>query len=1243
MRKFLLSLSAILFAVNLNSQTVFPDYVDGQIYIKFFSGSLKQVAKDDPNNIPVSKLTSVNKILYKYGVTKAYKPFYQADDDARLPYILKIEFSQKNNVTALINELRYAPGVEYAEKVSLMKTFAVPNDPSYGLQGYLSQVNAPNAWNVFNGNSNITVAVVDNAVMWTHVDLSANTYTNMAEFNGIAGQDDDQNGYKDDINGFDVADNDNNAIPTNTAMNHGTHCAGIAGARTDNGVGIASIGWNLKIIPVKCQYNTGSTTGIANGYGGIIYAAKTKARVISCSWGGAGSGTAEQTVIDYAWNKGCIIVAAAGNSNVNTPSYPGAFNNVYCVASISSTNVKSSFTNYGTTTNAWVDICAPGENIYSTVPNAGTGTYNYQSGTSMATPLVAGLCGLMLSKSPYMTQNDVINCINTTAVNIYTISANATYSPNLQLGKGRIEAFAAMNCAASFSTMPPIANFYTLTRLTCPNTLIAFQDSSLYGPTNYTWTFQGGTPATSTSSAPTVQWATPGTYSVSLIAGNANGTNTKIKTSYITISNPIGLPLSEGFQSLPFLPLNWSSLNIGNDNVFWTRVTGFGGFTTTPTAACTRFDNYNFDATGEKDEIRTPRYTFANVISARLRFDVAYAPFDNVYSDTLNVKLSTNCGTSWSSIYTKGGSILSTNGTTLQSTIFTPSASPATKWRRDSIDISSLSAGQPNVMISFVNRGYYGQALYLDNINLVFPSPVSNFNLPISACAGAVQTLTNTTTGAATYTWSFTGGSPATSTATNPTVTYATPGIYSITVNSQNGTSVSSITKTISVTYGTAISVNTPTVCQGSNAVLTASGAATYTWSTGPNTANISPSPSVTTSYTVNGTNAGCISTKAATVVVTPLPTVSANNQTICPGGTATITASGATTYSWSTGFNGNPLTVSPGANTNYTVTGTSNGCANTKTVSVTVGTSLSVFIGASQTSVCASGTSTLTASGATSYTWNTGSNATAIVVNPTVSTTYSVLGSNGTCNGNYSTIVTVVPKPVINLSSSPSTSICIGNTTTLTASGSYTLFTWSSPTVTASSIAVSPSVSTVYTVSGSGTGGCATSSIVAVTVNQNPTAVTSNTMASCSSCPDGAVSVNVTGNGPYSYLWSPGSGTTSSVTGLLPGCYTVTISDANLCPAQATTCVGFATGLAANSISESLLVYPNPAQTLVKIDFAGKDFNYTLYNNLGQLLIASRNNHDSAIIVLTEFSKGMYTLVIETGSEKIRKKLIIE
>ncbi|MFO0434623.1 MAG: S8 family serine peptidase, partial [Sphingobacteriaceae bacterium] len=911
----LILLSLTLFS---SAQNVNPEYVDGQIFLKFKYGTIKNLNSADPNNIPLDKISILKELITKYGITKAYKPFYQADDDAKLTHILQLEFTKANLIESLIADLTKERTVEYAEKVMLLKTHATPNDPTF--PSHLTQIGAQNAWNIWNGtangNSPITVAIVDNAIAINHVDLTGNVWVNPGEIasNGI---DDDSNGYIDDINGWDPADGDNNPIPTNNAMNHGTHCAGIAGARTDNGIGIASIGWNIKIIGVKCAKNTDPTTSVGFGYQGIIYAAKAKARVISCSWGGTGApSAAAQSIIDYAWNKGCIIIVSAGNDNNSVLHYPAAYNNVYAVAACSGTNVKSSFSCFGT----WVDITAPGNNINSTLPG---NNYGQQSGTSMACPLVAGLAGLMLSKYPGMTQTDVLNCISTTAANIYTISGNAAYTPNL-LGAGRINAFQAMQCAANFTTYPPIANFYALTRNTCPNTNIQFTDSSMYAPTTWTWNFQGGTPATSTSSNPSVMWATPGVYNVTLTAGNANGTNTKIKTSYITVAGPIALPLQEGFQLTQFVPAGWSTYNIDNDSVFWKRKIGVGGFTVNASAACAMFNDYDEDATGMREDIRTPRYNFSNVANARLRFDVAYKQYDNTanitpqnpFSDTLEVRLTTNCGTNWTSIYNKGGQTLSTSPGTLQANVFVPTA---TEWRRDSIIISSQAGFQSSVMFAFTNRGHYGQAMYVDNINIYLPPPTMSVTSPTAGCTGSAITFTNNTLGAAGYTWS---ANPAATISapngTNTNITFATAGLYTITLVANNGTVTASLTKTISVAVQPTVALTTSSnnICSGTTLTLTASGASTYSWSTSATTSTIAVTPTANTTYTVQGNNANCFQVQSVAINATLTPTVSVTNQTICASGTATLTASGASTYSWSTGSTSNPLLVSPASNT---------------------------------------------------------------------------------------------------------------------------------------------------------------------------------------------------------------------------------------------------------------------------------------------------------------------------------------
>ncbi|MCC6369623.1 MAG: S8 family serine peptidase [Bacteroidia bacterium] len=1178
MRKIYTLLLCILFNVSVfKSQHVYNNYVDGKVYVKLTRAATKAILKEDPTNIPLSKTGVLSKVFAKYGVTKVYRPFHQAADDEVLPCIVKLDFNKNSLVDDLIRELKQFSQIEYAEKVPLMRTDATPNDPLYSSAVHLTQIGAANAWNVFNstanGNSTITVAIVDNAVMWTHADLVANTYTNTGEIpnNNV---DDDGNGYKDDVNGYDVTDNDNNTLPTNLSMNHGTHCAGIAGARTDNNLGIASIGWNVRIIPVKCETDNGATTTVANGYEGIVYAVKAKAKIISCSWGGSTSSATEQSVINYAWNRGRIVMASAGNNGNNVPNYPGAYNNVYCVGWVDPSDVKASLSNYGT----YVDVSAPGSNINSTVPYSSTPAYQQLSGTSMATPMVAGLAALMLSKSPNMTRADVLNCISSTATNIYTLSGNSAYVSGNQLGAGRINAFAAMNCAATYSALPPVANFYAFPLYTCPNTSITLYDSSLYSPTTWNWVFQGGSPATSTLANPVVQWSSPGTYSVSLTVSNASGTNTATKLSYINVAGALPLPFVEGFENPQFLPANWSANNIANDPIFWDRTTTCGGFGTS--TACAIFDNFLYFVANERDEVRSPKFNMSNVGLARIRFDVAYARYDATFSDSLEVKISTNCGSTWNSVYLKGGTGLATapdktNG------MFVPTS---TQWRRDSVDVSTFAAGQGNVMFSFINRGRYGQPIYVDNINIATPVPTLSIISPANVCNNSPATFSFATTGAASYTWSLPGSSVLSSTLANPVVSYPTAGIYTVTLVGANGNSSTSVTSTISI-------VSSPSI-------------------------NLNAFPS----------------------------------NTVCSGSSATISASGASSYSWSTGAAGNQIVVTPSTNTIYSVTGGVPGCSNTQTILLTTGGSgLSVNIAATSSIVCVGSSATLSASGASSYTWSTGATGNGIVVTPTASSIYSVNGSNAGCTGNSTITLTVAPTPVAVISTTNAgcgngcngvvDAVCQVGTSPFT----FSLGGASTPCGILPCTNLCQGLYTLYTTDSYG---CKTFNIFTLSnTPNNVTSAISTTNASCASCADGALTAGVSGGlAPYSYTWSPSGGNGPTASALLPGCYTVSILDSQNCSSETQGCVTISTGLGSNAIDiNALNIFPNPGNGEVNVIAPNQMFDVMVYNQLGQLVILKTGVDGSTVINTSALAKGVYLLEAAQGKTSVRKKLVVE
>lgn len=335
-----------------------------------------------------------------------------------------------------------------------------------------------------------------------------------------------------------------------------------------------------------------------------------------------------------------------------------------------------------------------------------------------------------------------------------------------------------------------------------------------------------------------------------------------------------------------------------------------------------------------------------------------------------------------------------------------------------------------------------------------------------SVCANSNVTIT--ASGASTYTWNT--GATGNSVVFNPSVTT----VY--TATGSLGGCINTRTISISALPLPTVTVNSGTICNGNSFTLVPSGALSYTY---PATV----SPTVTTSYTVIGVGSnGCLSNIATSnVTVVAGPTLSASSATICSGGTATLTASGANTYTWNTGSNSSSITVSPSSTTNYTVGGANlAGCkSNTLTLTVNVGSAPSVVVNSS--TVCAGTSATLTASGLTTYTWNTGANTNSIVVSPSVTTTYSVNGNLLGCATQASNSSTVVVNSVNVTANATSTVICSGQSGTLNASGAST-YTWNTGS-NGNSIVVSPTVSTNYTVTGTGSNGCVGNAIVTQSV----------------------------------------------------------------------------------------------------------------------------------------------------------------
>lgn len=514
-------------------------------------------------------------------------------------------------------------------------------------------------------------------------------------------------------------------------------------------------------------------------------------------------------------------------------------------------------------------------------------------------------------------------------------------------------------------------------------------------------------------------------------------------------------------------------------------------------------------------------------------------------------------------------------------------------------------------------------------------------NAPI--CSGQPLMLSSSATGTGplTYSWFGTGTFSTSSTIASPTVTGAASGDYTLAVVNSCGTATAVVN--VTVTPNPTVSVNAASICSGGTATLTATGATTYSWNTGASTNSISVNPTSTTVYTVTGYNGSCSSATTTTVTVTASPTLAVNSTSICAGSTATLTASGVSTYTWTSPVSNNAsITVSPSATTVYTVSGNAAGCAGTfsatGTVSVTALPSLTVT--PSSASVCAGQASTLTVSGVTSQTWAPGGQtAASVVVTPTATTVYTVTGSNSVCSNMQTVNVTVNPLPTVSASSA---TICAGKTASLTATGTAATYTWMPGSVSGVTYTVSPAVGlNTYTVTGTSAAGCTKSATGSVVVAPNPTV----TASASSSVICAGSTVSLTASGATSYVWSNGVANGAGFTPTVTASYTVTGTSAvGGCTNTAVTSVTVNTCIGIKEHTNGLVmdVYPNPSNgnftiassvfpaTLIVVDVTGKEvLKKEITERETTVNVSALNNGIYYISVIAETGSARYKVVI--------------
>jgi subtilisin family serine protease len=475
---------------------------------------------------------------YRLGTSASDRANARAHADAVLldqvvadaPGRAAVELVAYRNVDRGEAERRFTadPHVEYAEPNWVYTTDATADDPYFtngslwGMEGdnssptnqYGSQ--AAEAWAAGNtGSNSVYVGIIDEGFQFEHPDLDANIWTNALD--PVDGIDNDNNGFIDDIHGWDFNSNDN-TVYDGTGDDHGTHVAGTIGAEGNNSTGVAGVNWNVTLIDAKFLGPNGGTT--ANAVKAVDYLTDLKVRnhlnivATNNSWGGGGYSQALFDAIGRAGKANILFIAAAGNGgndgrgdNIDTsPSYPAAYSNpnIIAVAAINSTGGLASWSNYGAMS---VDLAAPGVGIWSTVP---TNSYASYSGTSMATPHVTGAAALYASTHTSATASDIKSAILGSTDATSSVAGKTVTGGRLDIGT-LIGSTAGGGNTLSVSVAPSCGS--PASAVTCTFTATA-------GFTTYSWT---GAIATTTANVATQQYGSPGTYSATVVVTDGSG------------------------------------------------------------------------------------------------------------------------------------------------------------------------------------------------------------------------------------------------------------------------------------------------------------------------------------------------------------------------------------------------------------------------------------------------------------------------------------------------------------------------------------------------------------------------------------------------------------------------------------------------------------------------------------------------------------------------------------------------
>jgi len=412
MYKYLILLLLLTVSVGISQ-----DYVQGQIIVKFKPNYRGKITITTSDGVAQTNIPAIDNLNSKWHVSKVEKiiPDPNPSELAKsygMDLFYTFYFPENQDVYSVIRDFEKSHCLQYAEPQFIYKADELPNDPYLSSQWHISKTQCPLAWDITHGDTTVKVMVIDQGIDYNHQDMNRSYAINAPEdinHNGIFDPwssttggdfdniDNDGNGYIDDVIGYDFLNSDPDPIPL-PADDHGTNCAGVPCAMTNNAIGVASMTWGCRYVAARCGYG-GS---IYNYLGAMYYAVARGVWVISMSFGGTGYSQTYQDAMNYCWAGGCVLVASAGNEySGGAPRYPAGYDKVISTAATASNDYLSNWgggqqSNYG----PWVDLAAPGTGVLTTSNN---NTYGAYDGTSLATPCVVAQAALLKSMYPTMT------------------------------------------------------------------------------------------------------------------------------------------------------------------------------------------------------------------------------------------------------------------------------------------------------------------------------------------------------------------------------------------------------------------------------------------------------------------------------------------------------------------------------------------------------------------------------------------------------------------------------------------------------------------------------------------------------------------------------------------------------------------------------------------------------------------------------------------------------------------------